>query len=287
LIHANLQQLVARFVPRRRNNRTTNRPPWMSSDLLRLRRARAKAWKRYRDMDDSETYGKYKLLRNKCKVQTKIARQTYEEDLVRSAKVAPKRIYAYINHRRKDKGQLPGIQQSNGEIITGDQARAELFAQHFSTVDALQETTDPGLILPLQGKDDGKESLSELQCQPAEVERLFLSLNSNKSPGPDGLHPLLFKELASILALPMSNLYNTSLCTGQIPKEWGRGVVRPFPKAINAGKANDYRPICLTSVALKTLERIVKNLWTTTYIPGKFYIRPSTVFRETSPVSQT
>ena len=40
---------------------------------------------------------------------------------------------------------------------------------------------------------------------------MLLKINVNKSVGPDGLHPMLLKELAECLAAPITALFNSSL----------------------------------------------------------------------------
>ena len=45
-------------------------------------------------------------------------------------------------------------------------------------------------------------------------------LNSNKSPGPDEIHPRLLKELSSVIAEPLSKLFQNFLVQGVVPYDW-------------------------------------------------------------------
>ena len=47
--------------------------------------------------------------------------------------------------------------------------------------------------------------------QEKEVLKLLQDLNVNKSPGPDGLHPKMLKELSEALVKPITITYNTSV----------------------------------------------------------------------------
>jgi hypothetical protein len=47
--------------------------------------------------------------------------------------------------------------------------------------------------------------------QEKEVLKLLHDLNVNKSPGPDGLHAKMLKELSEALVKPLTIIYNTSL----------------------------------------------------------------------------
>ena len=53
-----------------------------------------------------------------------------------------------------------------------------------------------------------------------EVRHLLKNINSNKSPGPVGIHGKILKNCAISLAYPLSQLYNNSYRTGRLPDEW-------------------------------------------------------------------
>ena len=53
-----------------------------------------------------------------------------------------------------------------------------------------------------------------------EVIKLLKGLNPSKALGPDELHPRVLKELANELSPVFSHLFQQSLDTGEIPKEW-------------------------------------------------------------------
>jgi len=83
------------------------------------------------------------------------------------------------------------------------------------------------------------------------------NLKSKTSCGPDGLPPILFKELAVQLAFPLSVLFNNSMSVGQIPNEWRKAIITPIAKGGLAFDVSNYRPISLTSVVCKIMERVV------------------------------
>ena len=45
-------------------------------------------------------------------------------------------------------------------------------------------------------------------------------LNSNKSQGPDEIHPRLLKELSSVIAEPLAKIFQNSLVQGVVPNYW-------------------------------------------------------------------
>ncbi|MCP4490451.1 MAG: reverse transcriptase family protein, partial [Gammaproteobacteria bacterium] len=84
-------------------------------------------------------------------------------------------------------------------------------------------------------------------------------INSNKAHGPDGIHGKLLKNCAVGLAYPLSLLFNLCYNTGSLPEEWKLGHVVPIFKKGNKHDVCNYRPISLTSLVAKTLERILKE----------------------------
>ena len=52
------------------------------------------------------------------------------------------------------------------------------------------------------------------------VTKLLKGLNSSKALGPDELHPTLLKELATELGPIFAHLFQQSIDSDEIPKEW-------------------------------------------------------------------
>jgi len=58
------------------------------------------------------------------------------------------------------------------------------------------------------------------------------NLDAHKSMGPDGMHPRVLRELAGIIAEPLSIIFESSWRTGEVPEDWRIASVTPiFKKA--------------------------------------------------------
>ena len=75
--------------------------------------------------------------------------------------------------------------------------------------------------------------------------------------GPDSVSNRLLKELAVPLSLPLCNLFNFSLQTGQVPSSWKEANVTPIHKKDDPSEVSNYRPISLLNTIGKALEKIV------------------------------
>nr|VZI12352.1 unnamed protein product [Spirometra erinaceieuropaei] len=86
-----------------------------------------------------------------------------------------------------------------------------------------------------------------------------MTLNESKSPGPDDIPPKLLKEFAAELAKPLSMLFQASFEAGGLPDDWKSARITPLHKGGSKASANNYRPISLTSICCKLMEKIIKR----------------------------
>ena len=89
------------------------------------------------------------------------------------------------------------------------------------------------------------------------VIELLKGLNPSKALGPDELYPRVLKELATELGPVFAHLFQQSIDTGEIPKEWSLANICPLFKKSDRSLACNYRPVSLTCVPCKLLEHIV------------------------------
>uniref|UniRef100_A0A8C3FC47 Reverse transcriptase domain-containing protein n=1 Tax=Chrysemys picta bellii TaxID=8478 RepID=A0A8C3FC47_CHRPI len=93
----------------------------------------------------------------------------------------------------------------------------------------------------------------------SEVETKLEHLNGTKPGGPDDLHPRILKELAREIAGPLAMIFNESLNLGVVQLDWRIANVVPIFKKGKKSDPGNYRPVSLTSVVCKVLEKILKE----------------------------
>ena len=99
--------------------------------------------------------------------------------------------------------------------------------------------------------------IDNLYITPQIIEEIINKLDSNSSMGGDGVHPRLLRSLSSILSTPLSIIFNSTLDEGSLPVEWVSSVVVPIYKNSSRNNPLNYRPVSLTSVTCKVMERAI------------------------------
>ena len=96
-----------------------------------------------------------------------------------------------------------------------------------------------------------------LSIQEREVNRLCKRQNPRKAAGPDSVSPATLKQCADQLSPVFTYIFNTSLETCHVPACLKASTIIPVPKKPRPTGLNDYRPVALTSVLMKSFERLV------------------------------
>ncbi|XP_071745066.1 uncharacterized protein [Lepeophtheirus salmonis] len=92
------------------------------------------------------------------------------------------------------------------------------------------------------------------------VRESFNSFDPYKTSGPDGLKPIVLQQLGDNIVEYISKLYQVVLSTGYTPKNWRemKVIFLPNPGKDDYSSAKSFRPIALSNLFFKGLERIVQ-----------------------------
>ncbi len=90
-----------------------------------------------------------------------------------------------------------------------------------------------------------------------DVSKVFRRQKIRKAKGPDGVSPACLKACAVQLSSIFTLIFNRSLELCEVPSCFKRSTIIPVPKKPKITGLNDYRPVALTSVVMKSFERLV------------------------------
>ena len=138
------------------------------------------------------------------------------------------------------------------ESHSDSQTKANIVNDRFTSV----FTAEPEASLPDLG-DNHNPALPTITVTEPGVAKLLCRINVHEATGPDKIPAHLLKEISIQLSSAYTLLFQTSVTQGEIPVDWCHGFVTPLFKKGDRSKAENYRPISLTSITSKLLEHII------------------------------
>ena len=236
------------------NNFTINKPKWMDRYCVNAVRKKYKAWQLYLHSRTRRNYNNYCICRNKATKAVRFARKRYEKGIAESVKENPKSFWAYVNSKTKMRSGIGDLKDENNIMRSSDEDKSNILNDFFAAVftregDSVIKDVAPKTL----------DSLHDIDVDIDKVKKILLGLNPTKSCGPDECHPRMLKETADILSGPIHQLFTKSLQSGTLPKQWKEANVTCIFKKGDKSSPGNYRPVSLTSVLCKSLEKIVRE----------------------------
>jgi len=190
---------------------------------------------------------------NVCK-----AKSDYEDHLVSKLKTNPKLFYNYARNFTKTSCSIDFIEREDGEKECDPQKISNILNEYFISVmtknDPLTED------LPIPGPLPAAY-LSEIIITEEDVMKKINSMKFHKSSGPDNIHINVIKNCTGF-ATPLKIIFNKSMRTGQIPRDWKDANICAIHKKGAKSRKENYRPVSLTSQIVKIMEKIILDrLW--------------------------
>ena len=251
LLTSFIQDSADKHIPSK-TSRSVSSIPWITPEIRRKIRRKNKTHAKAKKTGSSKLRSKFETLRREIKADVRKQHDLYVNNLVGDVKANPRDFYRYINSQKKDTQGIPPLKRKNGKgVAQSDLEKAEEFNGQFTDVFSKNEHTQVPLL------DRSAPFMNDIAVSKDGVIKLLKGLNPSKALGPDELHPRVLKELATELGPVLAHLFQQSIDTGEIPKEWSLANICPLFKKSDRSLACNYRPVSLTCVPCKLLEHIV------------------------------
>ena len=96
---------------------------------------------------------------------------------------------------------------------------------------------------------------------------VILAKLTKTASGSGGIPYWLYRECASELSYVLSKLINFSINKGEMPEKWKQAIITQVPKTAPVFIVSDLRPISVTPVLSRLVERLVVHDYLIPYIP--------------------
>ena len=255
-----LGPIVEEFVPERLYD--PKRLEWAADPPRSMKRNRATAWDEYkmtrreygRNHEASiNALARYNALNYEFRNYGRRRQWQYEFDLAERLSDNPKLFHSYVRRRKKGK-PIVGPLKVDGQVTADAAAMAEVLGECFSSI--YNDSTPQGLANHQQATGVAMEPL---EISYDAVIAALQDFKSSSSPGPDRVHPFLLKSCVAILGYPLTLIVLKSLEERSVPSEWRKSIVIPLHKGGTRSVPLNYRPVSLTSMCCKAMEKILAS----------------------------
>ena len=258
-----ITQVIDDQCPVHEFERTIAREKWISEELLELLDLRDSAIKKAIRSKIDEDWATVKTLRKETRNSVEKAKNEYIKETLKNCENDPRKFWKKVT---------PRINAKKAKFTYGTQALdsvasktlANKFNTFFSTIgqvlDDKLEKYDKNKH-PFQQhptKDLPKFTIKKVTEE--NVLKYIEKIDIHKSSEIDDISTYFLKNSLRILTKEMTNLINTSIETGEIPKDWKIGRLNPIYKG--EGKKDDsgnYRPISLLPLPSKIMEKVINE----------------------------
>jgi hypothetical protein len=141
-----------------------------------------------------------------------------------------------------------------GFLQSDNKSKAEILNEQFQSVFTKENLNN----CPNKGNSP-YQTMSDIKINCKGVTKLLKNQNIHKATGPDSIPSFILKSAADQLAPILTDIFQTSIDTGEVPQDWRDANIVPLFKKDERHLASNYRPVSLTSITCKILEHIVHS----------------------------
>ena len=243
-----LQTSIEKNIPSSLARKRT-RLPWIDRPLLRLLRRKKKL---YRQAKVTRDWSQYCSFQKHCKREIRRAEWQYINKTVQEGldKNNTKPFRNFVKSRRRDNTGVSPL-HDRGTLYSDAPNEANILLRQFKSAFTLDTEPPPSQPRPQV------PSCRQITINTDGVAKLLKSLQVHKAPGPDGIANTVLQTCADSIAPALTMIFQRSLDTGRLPKDWLSANISSAYKKGDRHLAENYRPISLTSVSCKILEHII------------------------------
>ena len=256
-------QACVKYIPlKRAANLNKTKPVWLNNDIIKASKVKFKLFFKKRKKNPIEKKVELQKQFNDASRKVKklvfLAVLEYEKSIIKECKNNPKVLYSYINKQKKLKETIRSLRNQNDELTCDKVEIANLLNEQFFSVFS---RTPPNHVSPaLDPVTSATFSMNSSQVFSTKaVKEKLKALNRFKPAGIDNVHPYVLVECCDTLSIPLSLIFCHSFEAGQIPSLWSQANISPIFKKGDKTHAENYRPISLTSVPCKVMERLARD----------------------------
>ncbi|VFQ80677.1 unnamed protein product [Cuscuta campestris] len=175
------------------------------------------------------------------------------------------KFFHILVKERRRKQQITSLFNDQGQLIDKRDELEALAVTHFPTLLNSSEPCSSSeaysqflSTIPHLLDHNQNECLMSLPTEE-EIKVTVWDMDPNSSPGPDGFNINFFKQCWDIIKGDLTSACQEVFLGIPLPKAASSSNICLLPKTYNAMKLNDFRPVCLSTVASKIASKCIAN----------------------------
>ena len=216
------------------------------SCLLKRDRARRRA----NQSNSPELWRDYRHLRNAAVSAVRRSKEEFFASIAKKIK-SPRDFWKAYHSLTKTPSHMPSEMSLGDRSSSSTEGKAEMFNEFFTS--CFNESSPSSSTIP----PDSPNVLSELEFTEGDVAQAIARLRPDTSTGPDNISARMLKLCSTSISEHLVNIFNSSVSSGKVPKDWKISRITPIFKKGDASVISNYRPISLLSLVDKLLERLI------------------------------
>ena len=231
------------IMPTCKKRRFPNTKPWFNSEIYQIYAAKRSCLDNPTLSNELERKARSAIRRAKRELKNKTEQEF--------SRMNTKAAYQHLKSMMTEASTNPPKVTSSDPLTLATQLN--LFYNRFDKTDFSNECS--------RLMSEGQLVAGDVTITETEVRTQLRRVKPSKAAGPDGLPAKLLNKCADSLAPAFLPLFQQSVDTGVIPILWKSSTIVPVPKKPKVKELNNFRPVALTPLPMKCLEKIVlKNL---------------------------
>ena len=233
-------------------------PPWFDAESHHACLEKERLHKSYKETTDpnckAEKYLKFSKSRSDFKkIASKKMASSFEDE--EDSNLITKKFWSYVKATSKNT-RIPEQIHLNDVHKSDHSEQANLFNTFFHEQFSSPSSYDVHVDNTHTQHDIDYASTL---FSSSRIVDILTKLNTRKAMGPDKIHGEVLKKCASTLAPALEILFTKCYVSGQLPSNWKYALVVPVHKKGSKNDVKNYRPISLTSLVMKVMERIIRD----------------------------
>jgi hypothetical protein len=156
-------------------------------------------------------------------------------------------LFGNCSHKR-NREIIPAIKDHNGKLITDQLQKANSLNSYYASLLGCESNSPE--IPPTKSDRPFTININIIRKRLSTIGR-------KKSVGPDGIRGIILKLSGEAIISYLARLMDITINNNAISGDWKKAVVVPIYKGGDRSEICNYRPVSLTSVVCKQMERVI------------------------------